>query len=71
MDHSYGGLPQTSLSNPPPQVFGSYSADGSPTTGGYPAAYFADDGSYGYDDRGDDQGDPKRRRIAKVIKVEG
>lgn len=57
-------------SNAPPHMFGSYSAENSPTSASVHGASHLGD-SYGYDDdddRGADQGqgDPKRRRIARA-----
>lgn len=52
--------------NQPPMIFGSYSADGSPVPASLSAPIFTDDGaSMGMDD-GADQGDAKRRRIARA-----
>ncbi len=52
--------------NQPPAIFGSYSADGSPIPASLSGPIFTDDvGSMGMDD-GTDQGDPKRRRIARA-----
>lgn len=58
---------QPPLINPAPPIFGGYAQNDSPLPPDYANSFFADDNSYGYDDRGgDDQGDPKRRRIARV-----
>lgn len=57
------------LRNPPPQVFGSFAPDASPVSNSYAQQLYADDpNSYSQDDpTGDsEQGDAKRRRIARV-----
>lgn len=61
-------LPQAPpLVNQPPQIFGSYSADGSPVQAQLSANLFDDALGMGSQDGGDEgQGDPKRRRIARV-----
>jgi len=52
------------LSNPPPRIFGNISASGSPIPPTLPGPIFTnDDGSVENDG---EQGDPKRRRIARV-----
>ncbi len=52
--------------NPPLQIFGNYAPDGSLIPPSLPGPMFPDDG-YGMEDGHDhDQGDPKRRRIARV-----
>ncbi|KAI9837978.1 MAG: hypothetical protein M1819_006132 [Sarea resinae] len=57
--------PPPPLMNPPPQIFGSYSSDGSPVTATLPGPIFTQDqGSL----MGDESNDPKRRRIARVRK---
>ncbi|KAF9636897.1 hypothetical protein BFW01_g7793 [Lasiodiplodia theobromae] len=69
MDNSsHNFLPQAPpLVNPPPQIFGSYSADGSPIQPQLPANMFDDPLMMGSQDGGDEgQGDPKRRRIARA-----
>lgn len=61
MDQSngfYGGPP---LMNPP-RIFGGMNPNGSPMATGMGANMFATDDM----DDGNDQGDPKRRRIARV-----
>lgn len=50
------------VSHQPPQVFGAYSADGTPLPATLPSGnYFSD-----YNDGVGDENDPKRRRIARV-----
>ncbi|OJD36257.1 fungal specific transcription factor domain-containing protein [Diplodia corticola] len=68
MDNSHNFLPQPpALVNPPPQIFGSYSADGSPIQPQLPANMFDDAMMMGSQDGNDEgQGDPKRRRIARA-----
>ncbi|OMP87101.1 putative transcriptional regulatory protein [Diplodia seriata] len=69
MDNSsHNFLPQApALVNPPPQIFGSYSADGSPIQPQLPANMFDDAMMMGSQDGGEEgQGDPKRRRIARA-----
>lgn len=52
--------------NQPPIIFGDYSADGSPIAASLSAPLFTDDGaSMGMEDSAD-QGDAKRRRIARA-----
>ncbi|EOD52706.1 putative fungal specific transcription protein [Neofusicoccum parvum UCRNP2] len=65
---SHNFLPQPPpLVNQPPQIFGSYSADGSPIQAQLPGNLFDDGLGLGPQDGGDDgQGDPKRRRIARA-----
>jgi hypothetical protein len=63
------GLPTgPQLINQPPRIFGNYNADGSPMAASLNAPLFEDD--YGDIRLGPDghaeQGDPKRRRIARV-----
>ena len=55
----YGGPP---LMNPPPRIFGGLNHNGSPLPASIAANMFATDDL----DDGHDQGDPKRRRIARV-----
>ncbi|KAJ9659351.1 hypothetical protein H2201_007376 [Coniosporium apollinis] len=52
--------------NQPPMIFGSYSADGSPVPASLSAPIFTDDGASMAMEDGADQGDPKRRRIARA-----
>jgi len=76
MNPSYTGIPNLagrppSISNPPPQIFGAFPSDNSPIGNGYSDAFLPDDfNSYGFDaaddQGGDDQGDAKRRRIARA-----
>lgn len=70
---SHNFLPQPPpLVNQPPQIFGSYSADGSPIQAQLPGNLFDDGLGLGPQDGGDDgQGDPKRRRIARVRRARG
>jgi len=57
----------SSLSNQPPQVFGSFSIDGSPSTRNLGTPIFADDVTALLGEDGlDHGGDPKRRRIARA-----
>jgi hypothetical protein len=59
----YGASP---MANPQSRIFNGYSSNGSPVPHGLPQNMYADDMSaYGMDDGGDN-GDPKRRRIARV-----
>lgn len=51
------------LTNQPPRIFGSISANGSPIPPSLPGPIFTDEGSV---DNDGDQGDPKRRRIARA-----
>lgn len=55
------GMP--TIMNQPPQIFGSYNADGSPTTPALPGPVFTEDQLSG---NIDDSNDAKRRRIARV-----
>jgi len=60
-----------SIANPPPQIFGALPSDNSPIGNGYSDAFLPDDyNNYGFDagddQGGDDQGDAKRRRIARA-----
>lgn len=55
----YGGPP---LMNPPPRIFGNMNPNGSPMPASLAASMFAADDL----DDGHDQGDAKRRRIARV-----
>ncbi|KAF4307764.1 hypothetical protein GTA08_BOTSDO03406 [Botryosphaeria dothidea] len=69
MDNSsHNFLPQAPpLVNQPPQIFGTYSADGSPVQPQLSANLFDDAMGMGVQDGGDEgQGDPKRRRIARA-----
>ena len=50
--------------DPPPQIFGNFNANGSPVPPALNGPIFTDD-ILGFDD-GNDQGDPKRRRIARA-----
>ncbi|KAF2476838.1 uncharacterized protein BDR25DRAFT_208729 [Lindgomyces ingoldianus] len=64
MDHNSNGgfyVPAPPLTNQPPRIFGNLTANGSPIPASLPGPIFTDD----YDD-GHDQGDPKRRRIARA-----
>jgi hypothetical protein len=56
----YGAQPP--LMNQPPRIFGNLNANGSPIPASLSAQMFSQDD---FDD-GHDQGDPKRRRIARV-----
>ncbi|KAF2648661.1 fungal-specific transcription factor domain-containing protein [Lophiostoma macrostomum CBS 122681] len=56
----YGAQPP--LMNPPPRIFGNLNANGSPIPANLSAQMFSQDD---FDD-GQDQGDPKRRRIARA-----
>lgn len=74
MDNSsHNFLPQAPpLVNQPPQIFGTYSADGSPVQPQLSANLFDDAMGMGVQDGGDEgQGDPKRRRIARVRRARG
>ncbi len=54
------------LLNPPPRIFGSLSANGSPLQANFPGPFFPDDGALLGDDGGE-HSDAKRRRIARVM----
>ncbi|TKA38030.1 hypothetical protein B0A49_13957, partial [Cryomyces minteri] len=68
MSNTINGYAPPPLTNPPPQIFGSLSANGSPLQPSLPANMFADDpNASGGDEH--DQNDPKRRRIARVYQA--
>jgi hypothetical protein len=54
--------PQPQMMNQPPRIFGNLDANGSPIPATLPGPMFTQDDL----DDGHDQGDPKRRRIARV-----
>lgn len=59
----YGASP---IANPQSRIYNGYATNGSPGAHGMQQNVYADDMSaYGMDDGGDN-GDPKRRRIARV-----
>ena len=68
MDHSpHNFLPQAPpLVNQPPQIFGNYNPDGSPVQPHMNGPLFDDAQLAMGPDDNDGQGDPKRRRIARV-----
>ena len=61
---SYSGPPP--IMNPPPQIFGGYTADGEPLSESLQAGMFSDEQFYANGDDLGGQGDAKRRRIARV-----
>lgn len=65
MDTSPNGgfyAPPPQLINQPPRIFGNLNANGSPIPASLAGPIFSQDDL----DDGHDQGDPKRRRIARV-----
>ncbi|KAJ4304859.1 hypothetical protein N0V90_000387 [Kalmusia sp. IMI 367209] len=62
MDGTNGFYGAPPLMNPPPRIFGNLNANGSPIPASLAASMFSQDDM----DDGHDQGDPKRRRIARA-----